>query len=293
MRRPRTARVAVRSIRLKRVRTRHRSLVIAGVRGSVEQTMDLTDALRSSPARTAASAARSRGAGERPLRLMLAGVRDPDAFEPITGRARSAPCGWTSPAARRSTPAPTRCDDGRRPARQQRRPDDRRAARGAGHGRGLRDVPGQPGRGRPPDAARAPGHARARARHDRQQRLDQRPRLLPRRHHLRRLQGGRRRLTDSLPRELDGTGVRALQLVTPGVDTDMLDATEEVYGRHMDTSGGTRSSRRSGRTRCSPRSSPTSDRRPGRGCCREARLARPGFLVDAISGRMFSRQPQR
>ena len=43
-------------------------------------------------------------------------------------------------------------------------------------------------------------------------------------------------LTESLRRELDGTGVRALHVVTPGVNTDMLDATEEVYGRYMDTS---------------------------------------------------------
>ena len=34
-----------------------------------------------------------------------------------------------------------------------------------------------------------------------------------------------------------GTGVHVLHVVTPGVHTDMLDATEEVYGRHMDTSG--------------------------------------------------------
>ena len=44
-------------------------------------------------------------------------------------------------------------------------------------------------------------------------------------------------LTESLRRELEGTGVSTLELVTPGVETDMLDATEEVYGRHMDTSG--------------------------------------------------------
>ena len=40
--------------------------------------------------------------------------------------------------------------------------------------------------------------------------------------------------SESLRRELDGTGVSVLHLVTPGVDTDMLDATREVYGRHMD-----------------------------------------------------------
>ncbi len=44
-------------------------------------------------------------------------------------------------------------------------------------------------------------------------------------------------LTQSLRRELRGTGVGTLLLVTPGVATDMLDATESVYGRHMDTSG--------------------------------------------------------
>ena len=43
--------------------------------------------------------------------------------------------------------------------------------------------------------------------------------------------------SESLRRELKGTGVGVLHAVTPGVNTDMLDATEEVYGRHMDTSG--------------------------------------------------------
>ena len=39
--------------------------------------------------------------------------------------------------------------------------------------------------------------------------------------------------SESLRRELKGTGVGVLHLVTPGVDTDMLDATREVYGSHM------------------------------------------------------------
>src|ERR1700723_3854374 len=43
--------------------------------------------------------------------------------------------------------------------------------------------------------------------------------------------------TESLRRELRGTGVHAMHLVTPGVATDMLSATDEVYGRHMNTSG--------------------------------------------------------
>jgi short-subunit dehydrogenase len=39
--------------------------------------------------------------------------------------------------------------------------------------------------------------------------------------------------SESLRRELRDTGVGVLHLVTPGVDTDMLDATRQVYGRHM------------------------------------------------------------
>ena len=44
-------------------------------------------------------------------------------------------------------------------------------------------------------------------------------------------------LTESLRRELDGTGVHAMHLVTPGVDTEMLSATEDIYSRHLDISG--------------------------------------------------------
>ena len=42
--------------------------------------------------------------------------------------------------------------------------------------------------------------------------------------------------SESLRRELKGTGVSVLHLVTPGVATDMLDDTKQVYGRHMDAS---------------------------------------------------------
>jgi hypothetical protein len=42
--------------------------------------------------------------------------------------------------------------------------------------------------------------------------------------------------SESLRRELKGTGVDVLQLVTPGVDTRMGDATLAVWGRYMDTS---------------------------------------------------------
>lgn len=43
--------------------------------------------------------------------------------------------------------------------------------------------------------------------------------------------------SESLRRELDPTGVNVMHLITPGVDTGMLDATEEKYGDHFDTSG--------------------------------------------------------
>ena len=48
----------------------------------------------------------------RPLELVLAGVRDPDAFEPVDGPRRGPPGpAWTSPAASRSTRASTRSSE--------------------------------------------------------------------------------------------------------------------------------------------------------------------------------------
>jgi short-subunit dehydrogenase len=43
--------------------------------------------------------------------------------------------------------------------------------------------------------------------------------------------------SEALRRELRGTGVGVTHLVTPGVETNMLDETDAVYGRHYDTSG--------------------------------------------------------
>jgi short-subunit dehydrogenase len=42
---------------------------------------------------------------------------------------------------------------------------------------------------------------------------------------------------NALRRELKDTGVSVLTLVTPGVDTDMMDATLAVYRQHMSTTG--------------------------------------------------------
>lgn len=43
--------------------------------------------------------------------------------------------------------------------------------------------------------------------------------------------------SESLRRELNPAGVHVMHLVTPGVETDMLAATQEGYGEHFDTSG--------------------------------------------------------
>jgi len=101
--------------------------------------------------------------------------------------------------------------------------------------------------------------------------------------------------TESLRRELSGTGVHAMHLVTPGVATDMLSATNEVYGRYMDTSGWDRIP--------PPRwaekvvSAIEADKRvlgPG-GRSGLAMLAArgPAFLLDVVAGRAFSRKPRR
>ncbi len=101
--------------------------------------------------------------------------------------------------------------------------------------------------------------------------------------------------TESLRRELRGTGVRAMHLVTPGVATEMLETTEEVYGRHIDTSGWDRVPARVWAAKVV--SAIEADRRvlgPG-GRSSLAKLAAhaPAFVLDAITARQFSRQPRR
>jgi short-subunit dehydrogenase len=101
-------------------------------------------------------------------------------------------------------------------------------------------------------------------------------------------------LSESLRRELKGTGVRVLHVVTPGVNTDMLDATEAVYGRHMDTSGWDKVEPEEWVEKVLE--AVEADRHilgPG-GKTAYAKLASrgPAFVLDAISDRMFSRQPR-
>ena len=101
--------------------------------------------------------------------------------------------------------------------------------------------------------------------------------------------------TESLRRELRGTGVHAMHLITPGVATDMLSATDEVYGRYMDTSGWDRIPAEEWASKVV--AGIQAEKRvvgPG-GRSRLAMLAArgPTFLLDAITARAFSRKPRR
>jgi short-subunit dehydrogenase len=102
-------------------------------------------------------------------------------------------------------------------------------------------------------------------------------------------------LTESLRRELRGTGVDTLHLITPGVNTEMLDDTEAVYGRYMDTSGWEReepdvwAEKVVAAIRADVRKLD-----PGGKIGWAVRAARgPAALLDLASARMFSRQPRR
>lgn len=101
--------------------------------------------------------------------------------------------------------------------------------------------------------------------------------------------------TESLRRELRGTGVHAMHLVTPGVATDMLQATDDVYGRHMDTSGWDRIPPEEWAGKVV--SAIEADRRvlgPGGRSGLAMRAANaPTFVLDAITARLFSRRPRR
>jgi uncharacterized protein len=100
--------------------------------------------------------------------------------------------------------------------------------------------------------------------------------------------------SESLRRELHGTGVRVIHAVTPGVDTEMLGATEDVYGRYMDTSGWDRV--QPGEWAEKVVAAVEQDRDivgPG-GRSAYAKLASrgPALVLDTVLGRAFSRSPR-
>jgi short-subunit dehydrogenase len=101
--------------------------------------------------------------------------------------------------------------------------------------------------------------------------------------------------SESLRRELRPAGVQVMHLITPGVRTEMLQATEELYGRHMDTSDwdSVEPSEWAGKV---VRAMKAGDHVVGPGGrLALAKLASrgPAVLLDAISERMFSRETRR
>ena len=100
--------------------------------------------------------------------------------------------------------------------------------------------------------------------------------------------------SEALRRETKGTGVEVMHLVTPGVRTDMLDATEDVYGRHMDTRDWPTMPAEEWAEKV-VRGMKAGDHIVGPGGrLALAKLASrgPALLLDAISARMFSRRPR-
>jgi short-subunit dehydrogenase len=102
-------------------------------------------------------------------------------------------------------------------------------------------------------------------------------------------------LTQSLRRELRGTGVTAMHLITPGVATDMLSETEEIYGEHLDTSGWGKIAPAEWAAQAVD--AVRADRRlvAPKGKARLAILAArgPAWLLDQTTARVFSRAPRR
>ena len=100
--------------------------------------------------------------------------------------------------------------------------------------------------------------------------------------------------SESLRRELRGTGVDVLHVVTPGVETDMLEATEQVYGRHMDTSGWDKVSPAEWAARVLGAIEDDDHILGPGGKTALAKLASrgPAFLLDAFTDRVFTRQPR-
>jgi short-subunit dehydrogenase len=100
--------------------------------------------------------------------------------------------------------------------------------------------------------------------------------------------------SESLRRELAGSGVDVLQLVTPGVKSDMMDATLEVYGRHMDTSAWDLQPAEEWAAKVVEAIRADDHVLGPGGRLALAKLASrgPALLLDTVSRRMFSREPR-
>jgi len=100
--------------------------------------------------------------------------------------------------------------------------------------------------------------------------------------------------TEALRRELKGTGVSTLHLVTGGVDTGMLDDTRETYGRHLDTSSweSRPASEWAEKVIEAIRSDDTILGPGGKTAIAKLASRGPAFLLDQITDRAFSREPR-
>ena len=100
--------------------------------------------------------------------------------------------------------------------------------------------------------------------------------------------------SESLRRELKGTGVSVLHLVTPGVATDMLDATRQVYGRHMDAAAWDDQAPADWAAKVVHAIERDDHVLGPGGRLALAKLASrgPAALLDTISGRLFTREPR-
>jgi short-subunit dehydrogenase len=100
--------------------------------------------------------------------------------------------------------------------------------------------------------------------------------------------------SEALRRELRGTGVGVMHVVTPGVRTDMLEETDEQYGRYADTSSWDRIEPREWAEKIAGAiESGDHILGPG-GKTALAKLASrgPAAVLDAAAARMFSRRPR-
>jgi short-subunit dehydrogenase len=101
-------------------------------------------------------------------------------------------------------------------------------------------------------------------------------------------------LSEALRRELQGTGVEVAHLVTPSVDTDMLDATEAIFSRYTDTSKWQRMSAAEWAKQAVAGIEEDEHVVLPQGATAIARLVRRegAFPVDPLSDRTFSRSPR-
>src|SRR4051812_25239233 len=100
--------------------------------------------------------------------------------------------------------------------------------------------------------------------------------------------------SEALRRELRETGVDVMHVVTPGVQTDMLEKTDEQYGRYADTSSWDRIEPRewAGKIVGAIESGDHILGPGGKTAFAKLASRAPASVLDAAAARMFSRQPR-